>query len=79
MDGLANAFVGRAYVHQDWSGACHIPSSSAFLTLFVRYRRAAVENEIAVEPVLTNEASLTVEVEQPQRLFTEQSKMNAQC
>jgi hypothetical protein len=74
MNGLANAFVGRAYVHQDWSGACHIPSSSAFLTLFVRYRRAAVENKIAVERVLRNEASLTVEVEQTQRLSVSRQK-----
>jgi len=79
MDGLANAFVGRAYVHQDWSGASHIPSSSAFLTLFMRYRRAAAENKITVEPVLTNEVSLTVDIELPQRLFTEQSKMEGQC
>jgi hypothetical protein len=43
----------------------------------VRHKRIIVENKIAVEPVPTNEASLTVEVEQPQRLFTEKSKMNA--
>jgi len=50
-----------------------------FLTLFMRYRRAAAENKITVEPVLTNEVSLTVDIELPQRLFTEQSKMDGQC
>jgi hypothetical protein len=55
--GLANTFVGRAYVHQDWSGAGNIPSSSALLTLFVcRRKRAAIENKIAAQTGLTYKA-----------------------
>jgi hypothetical protein len=43
-----------------------------------RRKKAAVENKIAIQPVLTVEASRIGGVEQLQRFFSQQSRANAQ-
>ena len=56
--GLSAPPFERACVYPDRVSARLIPNSSGFLSLLVRQKRAAVENKIAGQLVLTNEASL---------------------
>src|SRR6266851_2271732 len=61
--GVVRAAIKRACIHSDRCGACLIPNSSAFMPLFTcSSQESAVENKIAVHPVLTHEASLIGEV-----------------
>jgi hypothetical protein len=56
--GVVRAAIERACVHPDRGSACLIPNSFAFMSLLVRQKRAAVENKIVGQTVLTGEASL---------------------